>query len=251
MAGARIPESEVKNMFDFSDHVVIITGASGNLGQAIADGFGQAGAHLVLVDRALDRLPQQYPALAASPDHWLATGVDVTDMAAMQQMAATALSRWGHIDILVNTVGGFRAGQPLHETGIDQFDFMINLNARSTWIACQSVIPHMLAKGSGKIVNVASRVSLAGGATLAAYSASKAAALRLTESMAAELKSKGINVNAVLPSVIDTPQNRKDTPNADFSRWVTPAALTDVILFLASDAARAIHGAGIPVYGLV
>lgn len=234
-------------MFDFSNQVVIITGASGNLGQAVADRFGQAGAHLVLVDRAQDRLPQQYPALAASPNHWLATGVDVTDVEAMRQMAATAAERWGHIDVLVNTVGGFRGGAPLHEAGLDQFDFLINLNARSTWVACQSVIPHMLAQGSGKIVNVASRQSLAGGANIAAYSAAKAAVLRLTESMAADLRSKGIHVNAVLPSTIDTPQNRKDTPKADFSRWVTPEALTDVILFLASDAARALHGAGITV----
>lgn len=237
-------------MFDFSDQVVVITGASGNLGQAIADAFGNAGGHLVLVDRAPDRLPQQYPALTGSTEHWLATGVDVTDVAAMKEMAATAFARWGRIDVLVNTVGGYRSGQPLHEAGLDLFDFMLNLNARSTWVACQSVIPHMLAQGSGKIVNVAARVSLAGGANMAAYSASKAAVLRLTESMAAELKMQGINVNAVLPGTIDTPQNRKESPKADFGRWLAPAALADVILFLASDAARAIHGAGVPVYGL-
>ena len=101
-----------------------------------------------------------------------------------------------------------------------------------------------------RMVNVAARASLAGGATLAAYSAAKAAVLRLTESLAAEVKAKGIRVNAVLPGTIDTPQNRKESPNADYSRWVDPAALADVIIFLASDAARAIHGAGIPVYGL-
>lgn len=237
-------------MFDFSDHVVVITGASGNLGQGVATAFGHAGAHLVLVDRSPDRLIQQYPSLAGSPDHFLATSVDVTDVEAMRQMAAEAANRWGHIDALVNTVGGYRTGQPLHEAGLDLLDFMFNLNARSTWVACQSVIPHMLARGAGKIVNVAARVSLIGGANMAAYSASKAAVLRLTESMAAELKTKGINVNAVLPGTIDTSQNRKESPNADYARWVAPEALADVILFLASDAARAIHGAGIPVYGL-
>lgn len=237
-------------MFDFSGHVVLITGASGNLGQAVAEGFAQAGAHLVLVDRSPDRLPLHYPALAASPDHWLAVGVDVTDVEAMRQMAATAAARWGRLDALVNTVGGFKAGRPLHEAGLDQLDFLLNLNLRSTWVACQSVIPHMLAQGSGTIVNVAARASLAGGATLAAYSAAKAAVLRLTESLAAEVKTAGIRVNAVLPGTIDTPQNRKESPNADYSRWVDPAALADVILFLASDAARAIYGAGIPVYGL-
>jgi NAD(P)-dependent dehydrogenase (short-subunit alcohol dehydrogenase family) len=237
-------------MFDFSGQVVIVTGASGNLGQAVAEGFAQAGAHLVLVDRSPDRLSQHYPALAASPDHWLASGIDATDVEAMRQMTTTAMARWGHLDVLVNTVGGYRAGQPLHEAGLDQLDFMLNLNLRSTWVACQSVIPHMLAQGAGAIVNVAARASLAGGANSAAYSAAKGAVLRLTESLSAEVKARGIHVNAVLPGTIDTPQNRKETPNADYSRWVAPAALADVILFLASGAARAIHGAGIPVYGL-
>lgn len=237
-------------MFDFSHQVVIITGASGNLGQAVADAFARAGAHLVLVDRSAERLPQQYPALVASPEHWLATGIDATDGEAMRAMAAAVAARWGRLDVLVNTVGGYRAGRPLHEAGIEQLDFMLDLNVRSTWVACQSVIPHMLAQGSGKIVNVAARAALAGGANSAAYSAAKAAVLRLTESMAAELKTKGVNVNAILPGTIDTPQNRKEAPNADYGRWVAPAALADVVLFLASGAARAIHGAGIPAYGL-
>lgn len=237
-------------MFDFSHQVVIITGASGNLGQAVADAFARAGAHLVLVDRSTERLPQQYPALVASPDHWLATGIDATDGEAMRAMAAAVAARWGRLDVLVNTVGGYKAGRPLHEAGIEQLDFMLDLNVRSTWVACQSVIPHMLAQGSGKIVNVAARASLAGGANSAAYSAAKAAVLRLTESMAAELKAKGVNVNAILPGTIDTPQNRKEAPNADYGRWVAPATLADIVLFLASSAARAIHGAGIPAYGL-
>jgi len=126
---------------------------------------------------------------------------------------------------------------------------MLDLNARSVFIACHAFIPHMLRQGSGKIVNIASRAALSGDANHAAYSASKAAVVRLTESMDAELKDAGLNVNCVLPGMIDTPPNRQAMPDADHSRWVEPEALTDVILFLASDAARAIHGVALPVYG--
>jgi NAD(P)-dependent dehydrogenase (short-subunit alcohol dehydrogenase family) len=126
---------------------------------------------------------------------------------------------------------------------------MIDLNARSVFVACQAVIPTMVDQRSGKIINVAARSGLAGAARSAAYSAAKAAVIRLTESMAAELKNDGINVNCVVPGTIDTPRNRADMPKGDPSRWVTADSLAEVILFLASDAARDIHGAAIPVYG--
>ena len=157
--------------------------------------------------------------------------------------------RFGRIDILVNTVGGYRAGAPLHETPLSDWDFMLDLNARSVFVMCQTVIPHMLGRNHGRIVNVASRAALHGYAGHAAYSASKAAVVRLTESMDAELKDRGVNVNCVMPAIIDTPQNRSAMPDADFGRWVAPEAVADVILFLASEGARAIHGAAIPVYG--
>ena len=160
-----------------------------------------------------------------------------------------AYQHFGRIDVLVNTVGGFRAGMMLHETPIETLDFMLNLNARSVFIASQRVIPRMLEHGSGKIINMAARPGLEGKPGMAAYSASKSAVLRFTESMAAELKSQGINVNCVIPGTIDTPQNRESTPDADFSTWVTPESLADVIQFLSSEAARDVHGAAIPVYG--
>jgi NAD(P)-dependent dehydrogenase (short-subunit alcohol dehydrogenase family) len=123
------------------------------------------------------------------------------------------------------------------------------MNGRSVFIACQKVIPDMLNQGSGKIVNLAARPGLEGQAGMAAYSASKSAVIRLTESMAAELKDQGINVNCVIPGTIDTPQNRETIPEADYSTWVTPESLADVILFLSSEAARDVHGAALPVYG--
>ena len=234
-------------MFDFSDRVVIVTGAAGNLGSAVARAFQAAGAKLVLVDRAPERLQRLFPDLVDSASHLLATSVDLLDAEAVTKTVEETVQRFGRIDVLVNTAGGYRAGTPLHETPAETWDFMLDLNARTVLITSQAVIPHLLEQGAGKIVNVAARAALKGGRNMAAYSAAKSAVVRLTESMAAELKPQAINVNCVLPSTIDTPQNRAAMPKADHSRWVKPEDLADVILFLASDAARAVHGAAIPV----
>ncbi len=236
--------------FDFGKQVVIVTGAAGNLGGAVARAFGIAGARLVLVDRAPDRLPLLFPDLADSADHYLATSVDLLDEGAVQAMVDEALRRFGRIDVLVNAAGGFRGGTPCHETPPDAWDLLFNTNARTVYVVSRAVVPAMLRQGSGKIVNVSARAALQASAKLGPYSAAKSAVLRLTEAMSAELKAGGIHVNCVLPSTIDTPENRESMPKADPSRWVTPDALADVILFLASDAARAMHGAAIPVYGL-
>ncbi len=235
--------------FDFTNRVVAITGAAGNLGVAVARAFQAAGAQLALIDRTTDRLPHLFPDLATSPDHLFAPPADVTDPDSVAAAIEEIARRFGRIDVLINTAGGYRAGTPLHETSLGDWDFMLNLNARSVFVVCQAAIPHMLRNGYGRIVNVASRAALGGDAYTAAYSVSKTAVVRLTESMDAELKEYGINVNCVMPGMIDTPQNRAAIPDADFSRWVAPEAIADVILFLSSGAARAIHGAAIPVYG--
>ncbi len=234
-------------MFDLSDRVVIVTGAAGNLGSAVARAFRAAGAKLVLVDRTADRLQRLFPDLVDSPDYFLATSVDMTDAGAVEAMVEETVERFGRVDVLVNTVGGFRAGTPVHETSFETWDFLLDLNARTVFTASRAVIPYMLRERNGRIVNVAARAALSGGAKMAVYSLSKSAVMRLTESMAAELKKDGINVNCVLPGTIDTPQNREAMPKADHSRWVEPEAIADVITFLASDAARAVQGAAIPV----
>ena len=236
-------------MYHFSDRVVIVTGAAGNLGSAVARAFQAAEAKLILVDRAPDRLQRLFPDLVDSPDHFLATSVDLTNVEAVEAMVDETVKRFGRVDVLANTAGGFRAGTPVHETPLETWDFMLNLNARTVLIAGRAVIPQMLRQGSGKIVNVAARAALKGGAKMAAYSASKSAVLSLTESMAAELKRENINVNCVIPGTIDTPQNRQAMPKANYDRWVKPEAVADVILFLASDAGRAMNGAAVPVYG--
>lgn len=232
-----------------ANKVVIVTGSVGNLGLATARALQTAGAKTVLVDRSDDRLRQNYPDLVGSPDHFLAGGVDLTNPDSLERMAQSICERFGRIDALVNTVGGYRGGKPVHEMDLADWDFLFDVNVRTTLLCSRAVIPQMLRQGRGKIVNVASRDGLQGSSGYSAYSASKSAVLRLTESMAAELKSSNINVNCILPGTIDTPQNRKTMPNGDFSKWVKPEAIAEVILFLISDAARAINGAALPVFG--
>jgi NAD(P)-dependent dehydrogenase (short-subunit alcohol dehydrogenase family) len=236
-------------MFDFSGRAAIITGAVGNLGVATAKAFQRAGARTVLVDRSQGRLRHAYADLAESREHFLAGGVDLTDAASVSRMVEAARERFGRLDVLVNTVGGFRGGKPVHEDDLENWDFLFTINVRTTLHCCRAVIPHMLRAGRGKIVNVASRGALAGDGGFSAYSAAKSAVVRLTESLADELKQVGINANCVLPGTIDTPQNRQERPSADHGKWVEPAAVADVILFLASDAARAVNGAAVPVFG--
>ncbi len=235
-------------MSDVSEQVVIITGAVGNLGSVVAREFATAGAHLVLTDRATDRIERSFADMSVG-EHLLLGGVDVTDEQSVTAMSRRAVDRFGGIDTLVNTVGGFRAGTPLHETPLDTWELMHNLNARSVFIVSRAVVPHLLERGGGHIISVAAGAGLMGKAGMAAYSASKSAVIRLTESMSEELKERGINVNCVLPGTLDTPQNRKALPDADTRQWVKPESLAKVIVYLASPAARDIHGVALPVFG--
>jgi len=236
-------------MFDFQERVVIVTGAAGNLGRAVSRAFLAASAHVVLVDHKPDRLQELYPSLVDSADHMLATSVDQAKVAPVQEMIDQVLERFGQIDVLANTVGGYRGGTPVHEMSLEDWQYMLDLNARTAFIISRAVVPAMLAQDYGKIIHIGSRAALQGSARAPAYSAAKSVVVRLTESLSGEVKGQGINVNCVLPGTIDTPENRASRPDADHSRWVAPEALADVIMFLASDVARAIHGAAIPVYG--
>jgi NAD(P)-dependent dehydrogenase (short-subunit alcohol dehydrogenase family) len=236
-------------MFDFSNQVVMIPGAAGNLGMAVARRFEKTGAKLVLVDRSEDHLKEVYPDLVDNSSYLFVNCSDMTDPDSVQAAVDVSTEYFHRVDVLANVVGGYRAGKPLHETPLKTWDFLINLNARSVFIISQMIIPVMLNQGSGKIINVGARPGLKGGKNMAAYSASKSAVIRLTESMSAELKNKNINVNCILPGTIDTPQNRSALPNANYNQWVTPESIADVIRFLSSDMARDIHGAAIPVYG--
>lgn len=236
-------------MFDFSHRVVMVAGASGNLGRAVAQAFLAAGASLALLDRAPDRLPSLFPELAGSPDHLLLGAVDANNADQVQQAVQATLTRLGRLDVLANTIGGWQGGTPVHETSPATWDAMFNLNARPAFILSRAVAPAMLVQGAGRIIHTAARAALAGSGKGAAYSAAKSAVVRLVESLAAELRDKKITVNCVLPGTIDTPQNRAAMPHADPGRWVPPEAIAHLFLFLASDAAWPISGAAIPVYG--
>jgi len=228
--------------------VVVITGAAGNLGAAVATAFAELGARLVLIDRSKQRLGELRDALDLS-SATLLLSADLTAAESVSAAVAQTVAECSGIDVLANIAGGFAMGPPLHETPDADWDLMMALNARSVFNTCRAVIPHLLQRGGGRIINVSARAALEGKARMGPYCASKAAVLTLTESLAAEHRLDGITVNCILPGTIDTPQNRASMPDADHSRWVPPAALADVVVFLASSAARAVTGAAIPVYG--
>ncbi len=234
----------------FDGKVVMVTGASGNLGQAAVRAFAEEGAKLVLVGRSEGELNKLIKELGGDSSRYLAGPADVGDPASVDALIQTVVERFGQIDVLAHTVGGFAAGQPVHEAGLDVWDKMMNLNAKTVYVTCGRVANHMVEKGvQGKIVAILSKHAYGGVAKASAYSASKAAAQRVLESMAAELGSKGINVNGIVPAMIDTPQNRASSPNADYSKWVQPEEIAQAILYLTSDAARSINGASLNMYG--
>jgi len=231
---------------NLQSRTVIITGAAGNLGKAAADAYRRAGARLVLLGRQAEALERTF---GVSEDTLL-VGADLLDRDGLKASLDDAVARAGRVDILCHVAGGFRMGEAVHEISPPTWDFLGDLNVRSFLNVASVVVPHLIAQKSGKVVTVGAGAALKGMAQMGAYCASKSALIRLTESMSAELKDRNINVNCILPSIIDTPENRSAMPGADRSRWVAPEALADVMVFLSSDAARAIHGASIPVAGL-
>ena len=231
----------------FDSKTVIVTGAAGNLGRAVAKAFADLGANLVLVDVKRDRLDA---AFGAEDDRRSFAPANLLEMAQATGVAQVALARFGRIDVLCNIAGGFRMGATVHETSDEDWNFLFDINTRTLIHGVRAVVPHMLKAGGGKIVNVGAFAAQKGVAQMGAYTASKATVIRMTEAMAAELRDKNINLNCVLPTVIDTPENREAMPKANPAKWVAPADLANVIVFLASDAARAVHGAAVPVTSL-
>ena len=232
-------------MAEFSGKVAIITGASGSLASGVIPILGDGGASLVLVGNR-DRLTKRFPDLVEGDRHLISSSTDLTDPESVDALIQNTLDKFGRIDILVNIVGGYDAGKPVHETSIETWDNMMLLNSRITFLVSRAVIPTMLKQSSGKIVNIGARPGLQASGNDAAYSASKAAVLRLTESMSQEYKNRGININTILPSAIISPEQLAEDPTAG----VTPESVGQVIAFLCSDESNIIHGAIIPAYGL-
>ncbi|NDJ33519.1 MAG: SDR family NAD(P)-dependent oxidoreductase, partial [Chloroflexi bacterium] len=230
--------------------VVVITGAAGAIGSVTARVFAEAGARVTLIDVREDRLYEQCEDLASKFGAQLVPNIDATDLGSVEHMVQQVLDKHGSIYGLINVAGGFRSGSPVHETDLKTWELMINLNARSVFVASHAVIPHIIEGGQGgRIANFSAKPALSAGKGNSAYAASKAAVLRLTESMALELKKHRINVNAVLPGIVNTPANREAMPDADHDSWVTPQQVAYVLRFLFSDEAVAVNAAGIPVTG--
>jgi NAD(P)-dependent dehydrogenase (short-subunit alcohol dehydrogenase family) len=226
--------------------VAIVTGAAGVLGAAVARRLAADGRPVALVDVAA-REP-------AGPTGWPGErhayfgNVDLTDLAATRTAFAEVEKRLGPCDTLVNVAGGF-AWQRVAEGDLEAWDRMYAINLRTAVVGCKALLPMLQRAGRGRIVNIGAGAAAKASAGMGAYTASKAGVQRLTESLAAELRDTGVTVNAILPGTIDTPANRRDMPDADTSRWVAPADIAEVIAFLVSDAAHAVTGAAIPVFG--
>lgn len=228
---------------------MLVAGGTGGLGRAVSLAFLQEDARVVVTYRNEKEFAALKSAAGANGSMLEGYAVDVTEEAAVRELVGTILTEHNRLDAMVNTVGGYAGGIRLWESDTNVFEQMLAMNLRPGLMLSRAVIPWMLENKRGAIVNVASKASLdhAGGA--AAYSASKAAALAMMNSLAEDLKGTGVRVNSILPSIIDTEANRKAMPNANFAKWPKPEDIARVVLFLCSDDAKVIHGAAVPVYG--
>ena len=233
---------------DMTGRVVVVTGAAGNVGEGVLKAFAATGAKLVLVDRDGNKLSRRLSALGTDRDRYKGMPTDLNDPEAIDQMIKQIHGHFGRIDALVHTVGGFAMGDPVHAGNMDVFDQMMLLNARILYLVCGKVANYMVEnKTPGAITAVLARSGQKGMKNQGAYTASKAAATRIIESMALELREHNIRVNGVSPSIVDTEPNREAMADADFSKWVTPAQIADLMVFLSSNAANAISGENIVI----
>ena len=232
-----------------ASRVVLVAGGTGGLGRAVSLAFLRDGARVVVTYRKDSEVEALKKAAAGDASRISAQPVDVTDLAAAQELVNKIVAEHGRLDALVNTVGGYAGGIKLWELERATFEQMLVLNVRSGYALAHAAVPAMLKQGKGAIVNVAAKAAFDHAAGAAAYAASKAAAVAMMDSLAADLRGTGVRVNSILPSIIDTPANRAAMPGADFNAWPKPEEIARVILFLCSEDAKVIHGAAIPVYG--
>lgn len=235
-------------MKDLEGMTVAVTGAFGALGSIVVETLAEAGARVVAIDRLDEKV-------AAAPRHSVTVrgGIDLAVRDEATAVFQSIRAEIGAIQGLVNIAGGFR-WESIGQGSVDTWDFLYGVNLKTALNATMAALPHFGVAPSeprGRIVFIGAAASLAAGLGMGAYAASKAAVARLTESLAAELKDSGFTVNAILPSIIDTPANRRDMPKAEFDRWVKPHAIADLIAFLLSPKAAAINGASIPILGRV
>lgn len=233
----------------FENNVVLVAGGTGGLGRAVTSAFLEEGAAVAATYRNQPEWEKLKTASSGYAGRLEGHEMDVTDETAVRQLVEKILAKHGRLDALVNSVGGYAGGLRFWEMETKVFDQMLNLNLRSGYALSRAAVPAMLKQGRGAIVNVAAKAAFDHAAGASAYAASKAAAVAMMDSLAADLKGTGVRVNTILPSIIDTETNRKAIPKADFANWPKPRDIAHVILFLCSDDAKLIHGAAIPVYG--
>ncbi len=228
--------------------MALVAGGTGGLGRAVSLAFLEAGYAVAVTYHG----PEAWESLqkeAGQSARLEGFRVDVTDEAAVKGLIETLVSKHGRLDALVNAVGAYAGGIKLWELPTSVFEKMLALNLRSGFALAHGAVPAMLKQGSGAIVNIAAKAALDHAAGASAYAASKAAALAMMDSLAADLKGTGVRVNSILPSIIDTEANRTAVPGSDFAKWPKPGDIARVILFLCSDDAKVVQGAAVPVYG--
>lgn len=233
----------------FEDKVVLVAGGTGGLGRAVSLAFLREGARTVVTYRSEEEFADLRKETGETASSLEGHRLDVTDESAVGQLVNQVVGRFGRLDAMVNTVGGYAGGIKLWELETKTFDQMLALNLRSGYALSRAAVAAMLKQKYGAIVNVAAKAAIDHGGGAAAYAASKAAAVAMMDSLSADLKGTGVRVNSILPSIIDTPANRKAMPGSDFATWPKPEDIARVILFLVSDEAKVVHGAAIPVYG--
>lgn len=232
----------------FNGKVALVAGGTGGLGRAVSVALLERGAKVevsYIIPEEFSDLRSEAGANAAIDGH----SVDVIDEAAVKKMVESVVAKHGHIDFLVNTIGGYAGGIKLWELDRATFDKMLDMNLRAGYVLARTVVPEMLRQKRGAIVNIAAKAAVDHAAGASAYASSKAAALAMMDSLAEDLRGSGVRVNSVLPSIIDTAANRNAMPRADFARWPKPGEIANVVLFLLSDEANVVHGAAVPVYG--
>ena len=229
--------------------IALVAGGTGGLGRAVSLAFLEQGCKVAVTYRRPEEWNALQTAARANRENLEGHNVDVTDENAVAGLLQTLVAKHGRLDALINTVGSYAGGVSLWETNTKIFDQMLALNLRSGFLLSRAAVPVMLKQVSGSIVNVAAKAAFDHAAGAAAYAASKAAAVAMMDSLAADLKGTGVRVNSILPSIIDTETNRKAMPKSNFAKWPKPEDIARVIVFLCSDDAKVVHGAALPVYG--
>jgi len=231
--------------------VAVVTGATGSLGRVVAKTLLDQGAHVVSTYRSEEKQNELDELAGQDGSKLTSVQADVTSESSVQALFQKVIDKHGRVDILLNIVGAYKGGSEIASTKENDWDYMMDVNLKSAFLCSKTALPHMTGQNYGKIVNVSARTAVEKRfrSKNGAYAVSKAGIIVLTETIAEEVKKYDINVNCIVPSTIDTPSNRRDFPEGDFSKWVKPEQIARVILFLVSDDSKSISGASLPVYG--